>query len=378
VHLHAERYCAYPHELSGGEKQRIVLAQALICNPALVMADEPTAGLDAPLRNEILALIATLRQELGTSFLLISHDANVTSRFCDRVIELGSKRSRTPGSKVYAAPGFTDTQPTQRRPLLQVRNLCKWYRGRGLFPNKRAEKHALDSVDLTLTSGDLIGLVGPSGCGKSTLARCLALLEPADRGEIFFDNVNLLAFPERELRKYRPRFQYVAQDPAAALNPRLSASEVIEEPLLIQGIDKEARRNKTRELLERVGLDRAAGERGCHQFSGGQKQRLVIARALAIEPRLLIFDESFSGLDHEIRSGIFDLLRELQQSLGITQLLVSHDLELVSAVADSIVVMQQGRVLDPAITSGLLSSERGATDLWTQPPVKELVLTEAE
>jgi ABC-type glutathione transport system ATPase component len=180
------------------------------------------------------------------------------------------------------------------------------------------------------------------------------------------------------LRKYRPRFQYVAQDPAAALNPRLSASEVIEEPLLIQGIDKEARRNKTRELLERVGLDRAAGERGCHQFSGGQKQRLVIARALAIEPRLLIFDESFSGLDPEIRSGIFDLLRELQQALGITQLLVSHDLELVSSVADSIVVMQQGRVLDPAITSGLLSSERAATDLWTQPPVKELVLTEAE
>jgi peptide/nickel transport system ATP-binding protein len=379
VRLSAERYYhAYPHELSGGEKQRVVLAQALICNPALVIADEPTAGLDAPLRSEILELIATLREELETSFLLISHDANVTRRFCDRVIEVGQKTVEARASHRNAIQDSATANLASRRPLLQVRNLSKWYRGRGLFHNKRTEKHALNSVDLTLTRGELIGLVGPSGCGKSTLARCLALLERADNGEILFEDANVLAFSEWEIRKYRPQFQYIAQDPAAALNPRLSARKVVEEPLLIQGIDKHLRRGKANELLERVGLDSSAGERSCHQFSGGQKQRLVIARALAIEPRLLIFDESFSGLDHETRSGIFELLRELQRSLGITQLLISHDLELVSSVAESIVVMQDGRILDPVVSKELLASETWARKLWMQSPGKELVLTEAE
>lgn len=377
VRLGAERYYhSYPHELSGGEKQRVVLAQALICNPALVIADEPTAGLDAPLRKEILDLIANLRNALGISFLLISHDANVTSRFCARVVDM--KTSATASASRFTSVSRSQNTEQLHQPLLHVRNLCKWYRGRGLFRNKRAEKHALNSVDFTLKRGALMGLVGPSGCGKSTLARCLALLETADSGEILFENANLLTFPERELRRYRPQFQYVAQDPASALNPRLSAREVVEEPLLIQGIDREARRSKASELLTQVGLGGGATERGCHEFSGGQKQRLVIARALAIEPKLLIFDESFSGLDRETRSGIFELLRELQQSLGITQLLISHDLELVSSVADDIVVMQQGRILDPAISEDLLHSRRWASDFWMQSPAEDLVLTEAE
>ena len=378
VQLSADRcYHAYPHELSGGEKQRVVLAQALVCDPALVVADEPTAGLDAPLRKQILELIASLRDALGISFLLISHDANVTSRFCDRVIEIKKTPATTSVSRVTAACRTQSTDPV-RRPLLHVRNLCKWYRGRGLFQKRHAEKHALNSVDLTLPSGALMGLVGPSGCGKSTLARCLALLEPADGGEILFDNANLLSLPEWEMRRYRPKFQYVAQDPADALNPRLSAREVVEEPLLIQRIDNGVRRRKAYELLERVGLESGSVERSCHQFSGGQKQRLAIARALAIEPKLLIFDESFSGLDHETRSGIFDLLRELQQSLGITQLLISHDLELVTSVADNIVVMKQGRILDPAISGELIHSQQWASDFWVQSPGEELVLTEAE
>ena len=191
-----------------------------------------------------------------------------------------------------------------------------------------------------------MALVGPSGSGKSTLARCLALLERPDAGEILFEDKDLVRVRAAELRTFRARLQYVFQDAAAALNPRLSAAETIAEPLVIQNLGTREDRNRRAELLmEQTGLDPAVAHRSCHEFSGGQKQRLVIARALALQPSLLIFDESFSGLDPETRNEILDLLVSLRQKLGITQLLISHDLEVVSRVADSVAVMHDGRIV---------------------------------
>jgi len=228
-----------------------------------------------------------------------------------------------------------------------VHNLSKRFLPRGLFGHKYAEKQALDRVDLSITKGSLTALVGPSGSGKSTLARCLTLLEEPDAGEIELEGKDLLHLPAQELRAFRARLQYVSQDPAAALNPRLSAAEAIAEPLIIQNHGgRHDRKQRVESLMQQTGLDPTTAHRSCHEFSGGQKQRLVIARALALEPSLLIFDESLSGLDPETQEEILDLLVSLRRKLGITQLLISHDLDLVSRVADSVVVMRDGRVVE--------------------------------
>ena len=351
VQLGSDRYYrAYPHELSGGECHRVVLGQALVCRPALVIADEPTAGLDARLKNEVLELIDHLRRQTGAAFLLISHDRSVTGRLADRTIDLSPTEDRNSPSVRVSMPSLREHGPlasSERTPLISVRNLSKCYRSRGLFTGKDSDKQALHCVDLNIARGSLTALVGPSGSGKSTLARCLALLEDADAGEILFEGKNLLSLQGQDLRTFRARLQYVSQDPAAALNPRLSAAESISEPLLIQNCGSRTdRRRRAETLMEKTGLDPAAADRSCHEFSGGQKQRLAIARALTLEPNLLIFDESFSGLDPETRDEMLDLLVSLRRRLGITQLLISHDLELVSRVADSIVVIRDGRIVE--------------------------------
>ena len=376
-------YVAYPHELSGGERQRVVLAQALICKPQLVIADEPTASLDASLKSEILALIEGLRVEFGSAFLLISHDRSVTSKIADRVIELSDEQKRVPATALSSVPDKSSPRRTLRKvePLVTVRNLCKRYRTRGLFAFGRSEKQALDAVNFDLLRGTLTGLVGASGSGKSTLARCLALLEEADSGEVVFEGKNLLTLTRDEARNMRPMLQYIAQDPEAALNPRLSAAEAVEEPLLIQGIaDRKQRRKTIAELLERVGLDPVAADRSCHEFSGGQKHRLVIARALTLRPKLLIFDESLSGLDPETQAGILVLLRELKDQLGITQLLISHDLDLVRSVADSVAVMRDGRLVEQLSAQEILNhfEPRRTDGRLEAAPKRELVMAESE
>jgi len=373
-------YAAYPHELSGGERHRIVLAQALICRPQLVIADEPTASLDAALKTEILELIDSLRRQFGTAFLLISHDRGVISRVADRVIELPQESGSHAAKPLLSAATRANVCNTDRHiqePLIAIRNLSKRYRARGLFAFGRSEKQAVDDVTLTIHSGTLTGLIGPSGSGKSTLARCLALLEEADGGEILFQNRNLLQLTRHELRRYRPMLQYVAQDPAAALNPRLTAAEAIEEPMLIQGIgDRKKRRTAAEELMRRVGLNSADADRSCHKFSGGQKHRLAIARSLALEPKLLIFDESLSGLDPETQAEILSLMNEMKETLSITQLLISHDLDLVSAVADSIAVIRDGRIVEQASPDGVF--EKAQSSSLESAPKRELVAVEYE
>jgi ABC-type glutathione transport system ATPase component len=402
----ARFYRSYPHELSGGERHRVVLAQALVCQPSLVIADEPTAGLDQVVKMEILDVIAGMRREFGTAFLLISHDRSVCSRVADRIIEVpsyGQISGRTRVDTRHAASAVRSrrrflhvqsTAPTEEArstapeiapsagcsdtAAISIRGLSKWYRSRGVFSSKDAEKHALDCIDLNIPTGSILALVGPSGSGKSTLARCMSLLESAEAGEIFFQGTNLLGLSRRELRRYRPRFQYIAQDPAAALNPRLSAAETIAEPMLIQGSgDASERRLRVEELMRHVGLDPEAAHRSCQQFSGGQKQRLAIARALALKPKLLIFDESLSGLDVETQKGIADLLKQLKQTLGITQLLISHDLEFVASIADQVAVMRNGRIVER--TNNRVLDERWSTrQLIDSAPRRELVSQEIE
>jgi peptide/nickel transport system ATP-binding protein len=410
-------YHAYPHEISGGERHRVILAQALACQPSLVIADEPTAGLDQALKHEILDLIESMRDEFGTAFLLISHDHSVCSRVADRIIDISSKteesktsiQNRTPrenaasrqqtasavlshcspppvhnggflGVTAGTATNITSVDGHRKTSLVSIRGLSKWYRARGVFNRRHAEKHALDCVDLNIPAGSILGLIGPSGSGKSTLARCLCLLESADSGEIVFEGRDLLWLSHRKLSQFQPSFQYIAQDPAVALNPRLSAGEAIGEPLLIQGSgDRNERQRRVRELMQCVGLDPAMADRSCHQFSGGQKQRLAIARALALKPKLLIFDESLSGLDVETQNGIIDLLRQLKSDLGVTQLLISHDLDLVSSIADQVAVMRNGRVVEQCDTRILEDPERSSTtQRIDSAPRRELLAQEVE
>ena len=285
VKLGAERYySSYPHELSGGERHRVVLAQALVCRPALVIADEPTAGLDTGVKNEILGLIESLQRETGAAFLVISHDRSVTGRLTDAIIDLpcadGPSRVSA-GARASSISPDRSFAPVPTAPLISVRNLSKRYRPRGLFGRKYATRQALDRVELSIARGSLTALLGPSGSGKSTLARCLTLLEEPDEGEIHLEGKDLLRLPARALRSFRARLQYVSQDPAAALNPRLTAAETIAEPLVIQNLGtKHDRMRRVESLIEQTGLDPATAHRSCHQFSGGQKQRLVVARAL--------------------------------------------------------------------------------------------------
>jgi len=382
VRLDPRRYYGlYPHELSGGERHRIALAQACVCRPALVIADEPTAGLDPLLKMDVLDLIENLRNEFDTTFLVISHDRAVTSEFADRIVELSDGRDRGSSPAGLNPPSRIGTVAPASAPMIAVRNLSKWYQRRGLFGNGHAPKHALDSVNLTLAPGFQVALIGPSGCGKSTLARCLSMLEQADDGEIWFEGADLRTLSSRQLRVYRPRLQYISQDPAAALNPSLTALEAVEEPLVIQGIwNQQERSARARQLMQQVGLDPDRAGRSCHEFSGGQKHRIAIARALALEPKLLIFDESLSALDPETQQEILRLLGELKQQLGITQLLISHDLALVSAIADQVVVMQQGRIVDH-VPGHKLKMNRGrwSTEHFLRvESEREVVSTEAE
>src|SRR6185437_3644476 len=354
VHLHkrADAFNAYPHELSGGERHRVVIAQALVCGPSLVIADEPTAGLDAALQNEILDLISELRRELRVSFLLISHDHAVLDRMCDRTLEM-SAGLLTDAAVVLgrngrsSPPGMNAETSGPEQPLVRVSALSKSYQKRGLRFRRGPATDVLRNVDLSIPRDSTVALIGQSGSGKSTLARCLAMWEKPDAGEIELAGQDLLRLTPTELRQFRPRVQLVLQDSAAAFNPNLNAEQIVEEPLLIQNRgEKHARRKRARQLLEELGFEPAMFERKPLEFSGGQRQRLAIARALVLEPQLIIFDESTSGLDSETQRQVLALLAELKKTRRLSYLLISHDLHLVRDIADSILMMQDGTVVE--------------------------------
>jgi ABC-type glutathione transport system ATPase component len=364
-------YPAYPHELSGGECHRVVLAQALICGPSLVIADEPTAGLDACLKTQILDVIDQIRKEFGTAFLLISHDRKVIQRLADRRLFLADNNAassrKAPAEIAHrASPRDTDMLLSNSRsiPLIETRALGKRYTGRNVFGTVVSETQALDGVDLKIKPASICALIGASGSGKSTLASCLALLESVDSGEIWLQGQQISASQKSCVRQWRRRIQLVHQDPSSALNPRFSAAQAIEEPLAIAGVkSKRKRREQALMLMEQVGLNPFAGDRSCHDFSGGQKQRIAIARALSLNPQLLILDESLSGVDSETRDQLLELILRLKNTLRISFLLISHDLDQVAASADFVAVMHQGSIVEHRPTPELFSNPTHAATL---------------
>lgn len=355
----AERAASYVHQLSGGLRQRALIASALAAEPGVLIADEPTTALDASVQARILALLGELKAG-GTGLLLISHDLAVVEALADRVAVMKDGRivesgpvqevleqprhaytrallAAVPGSRRRAAPA----KVTEGEPLLVGRGLVKGFKG-----PRGSRRTAVDEVSFTLRPGESLGLVGESGSGKSTLARMVLGLTAPDAGEIRLAGRAWSAVRERERRARRSTVQLVPQDPLSAFDPRWSVERLVGEALAVSGVPREERRTRTLDLLERVGLAEEHLERRPLALSGGQRQRVAIARALAPEPRLLVCDEPVSALDVSVQAQVLDLLRELQASLGLAMLFISHDLAVVREVCARVMVMKDGRIVE--------------------------------
>jgi peptide/nickel transport system ATP-binding protein len=394
-------YRSYPFELSGGLRQRAMLAMALIGKPALLVADEPTTALDVTVQAQVLGLIRDLQAELGMSVLMITHDMGVVANMADEVVVMyrGAVMERGTVEDIFASPSHPylrsllaavpriETDPAQPlrtlagagpnvvplRPQatglrhLEVTDLGKSYLIRadsfGLFGAKRRTVSAVDGVSFHIDRGECLGLVGESGSGKTTVAKMIARAHDPDVGSILLHGlqgaVDIAKLPAAAMGDYRRRIQYVFQDPFGALNARMTVLDVIGEPLKVQGIgDAQARRLRVQELLELVGLDRRFLNRYPHSFSGGQRQRIGIARALALEPELLILDEPVSALDVSTQAQILNLLTDLRARLGLSYLFITHNLAVVSHVAERIAVMCSGRLVELAPRTALFTNAR--------------------
>jgi len=403
-----QRIDDHPHNLSGGQRQRVMIAMAVACKPRLLVADEPTTALDVTIQAQILELLDGLRRELDMALLLITHDLGLVAQWADRVAVMygGEKVEEAPTSRLFAAPSHAYTkgllgaslhagsslhyadarlpeiqtrldpatgvrdfalhvpQPTSKvwalpvraavgEPLLSVQDLRTDYpkRGGGVL-------HAVDGVSFDIRAGETVGLVGESGCGKSTLSRTLLRLVNPASGRIVFDGTDIASLSEKALKPWRRRVQMVFQDPYASLNPRRSVFDIIESVLKVHGVtDRAERRNRIAAILERVGLPADAGRRFPNEFSGGQRQRIGIARALVLRPSLVVLDEPVSALDVSVQAQILNLLVELKEDFGLSYLFISHDLSVVRYIADRVMVMNKGKIVEAG-------SHR---DIWDRP-----------
>ena len=356
----------YPFQLSGGMRQRVAIAAAISCAPAVLVADEPTAALDVVVQARILALLDYLRRDRGMALLLATHDMRAVARVADRVAVMNAGRvvEVGPAREVIERPREDHTRALLRTPaprrskrpagstspaLLEVTDLVVTFHSRrSPFARDGAGDavRAVDGVSVRVEAGETLGLVGASGSGKTTLARAVLCLVDPNSGSIRLDGRELVGLRERSLRSLRPRLQGVFQDPAASLNPRRTAGEAVAAPLFRSGVPRAEARERARSLLERVELSDEHESRFPHELSGGQRQRVGIARALALEPRLLVLDEPVSALDAPVRAQVVDLLGRLQEELGLAYLLISHDLELVGGVADRVAVMDAGELVE--------------------------------
>jgi peptide/nickel transport system ATP-binding protein len=363
---------AYPHQLSGGQRQRVAIAQALICRPKLLIADEPLSALDAATQAEILELLQQLKQELGLAMVFITHNAGVLSALVETIMvmrdgeitargSLGNLKNNSddyvqgllfPEKSLKVAPNANAARESVR-PLLEIRGLNKTFTQQRLLSRKKFLVQALEAINLELKEGSTVAVLGRSGSGKSTLARCVAGFETPDSGEILL---------EGEKHGSRRRVQMIFQDAATSLNPRFTARQIITEPLEIAHWKTEPERTaRALELMEEVGLDAAWSSRLAGEFSGGQRQRLALARALAAEPRLLVMDEALSGLDMPLQAQMVRLLMELQLRHGLAYLYISHDLNFISLFAQEVVVMEAGRIVERTTPARLRKSEHPAT-----------------
>ena len=395
-------YDSYPHELSGGQKQRVMIAMAIACHPQLLIADEPTTALDVTVQLEILKLLRQLQAETGMGMIFITHDLGVVAEIADdvavmhngEILERGMvgeimshpqhpytqgllacrppmdvRLKRLPIVKEFLdgqwqggkAQILHDLQITEaerkshleqlysKTPLLKVEHLKTWYPLRkGVFSRVYGHVKAVDDVSLEVYEGETLGLVGESGCGKTTLGRSILRLAEPTGGKVWFDGIEVTALKGQALRDFRKQAQIVFQDPYSSLNPRITIGEAIAEPMRVHGIEKDADKQRTAvcDLLEQVGLKAEHYDRYPHEFSGGQRQRICIARALAVDPRLVICDESVSALDVSVQAQVLNLLNKLKAERGLTYIFISHDLSVVRFMSDRVVVMYNGKPVE--------------------------------
>jgi peptide/nickel transport system ATP-binding protein len=406
------RVNAYPHELSGGQQQRVMIAMALACEPELLIADEPTTALDVTVQRQILLLLAELRERRRMAMLFITHDLGLVSEVADhavvmrkgRVREAGPVRSlfsnpQDPYTKALLscrpsverqgkrlltiddwmnthAQSASGSEPTSsiateipqttpqtlsqkmEAPLLEVQGLRKVFkRSGGWF--KSDDFVAVDDVSFKLMKGQTVGLVGESGSGKTTVGLCLLRLHEATAGKVLFDGKNLLDMSSAEFSAYKRRLQIVFQNPYASLNPRFTVGEILSEPMRLHGIGASAADWETRSLalLDKVGMPASALKRYPFEFSGGQRQRIAIARSLSLSPEVVVLDEAVSALDVSVQAQVLNLLKDLQKDLGLSYLFISHDLEVVRYMSDTLLVMNKGQVVE----------QGDAADIYEQP-----------
>ena len=359
---------AYPHEISGGQRQRAMIAMALILEPKILIADEPTTALDVTTQAQILKLIRNLQRERQTGVLFITHDFGVVAEIADRIAVMkdGLLVENNDAQFVLNSPQHIYTQQLIRsvpnlktkksfeslKPvLLKIDHLEKKYqRKRGFLGSSKSEVLAVNKVQLDLKEGETIGLVGESGSGKSTVARCIVKLISSDGGEILYDQKDITKMNRKSMMPYRKEIQMVFQDPYGSLNPRLTVGQMVAQGPIIHGEKQDKAFQKAEKLLELVGLGQQALNRFPHEFSGGQRQRIGLARALALDPKILIADEPVSALDVSIQAQVLKLLGQIKQKLNFSMLFITHDLRVAAQVCDKIAVMYQGKIVEIGYT----------------------------
>ncbi|MDN5665867.1 MAG: dipeptide ABC transporter ATP-binding protein [Psychrobacter sp.] len=376
----ADKLHRYPHELSGGQRQRVMIAMALAQQPDILIADEPTTALDVTLQHEILELLDKLKRQHQMAMILISHDLNLVKRYSDNVIVMrqGQMVEQGPTAEVFNQPAADYTRTlieqefgqaldlfedeSQRPTVLQVSHLqVQFPIEKSLFGGVKRWFDAVKNVDMKLQKGQALGIVGESGSGKSTIALALSQLlshQARISGQILVNGQDVAVLSRSELRKFRSQIQMVFQDPFASINPRMTVMQIVEEGLLVQGVSKVARQQAVMDSLATVHLPAEFAQRYPHELSGGQRQRVALARALVMQPSLLILDEPTSALDSTTQVTVVSLLREIQEKLHISYVFISHDLKVVRALCQHIIVLKEGTCIESGATEAIFDNPK--------------------
>jgi peptide/nickel transport system ATP-binding protein len=422
-----KRVNAYPHELSGGQQQRVMIAMALACEPELLIADEPTTALDVTVQRQILLLLAELRERRRMAMLFITHDLGLVSEVADQAVVMrkGTVREAGPVRTLFSqpqdpytkallscrpsidrqgkrlltiddwmstssgesaplpvatpldAPALSVAKPNPDKPLLEVQGLRKVFKRSGPW-FQSDDFVAVENVSFQLMRGQTVGLVGESGSGKTTVGLCLLRLHEATAGKVFFDGKNLFDMSNSEFAAYKRRLQIVFQNPYASLNPRFTVGEILSEPMQLHGIGANSAdwEKQSLSLLDKVGMPASALKRYPFEFSGGQRQRIAIARSLSLSPEVVVLDEAVSALDVSVQAQVLNLLKDLQKELGLSYLFISHDLEVVRYMSDSLLVMNKGHVVEQGDAAQIYQAPQHAytqTLLAAVPRVQEVI-----